>query len=59
MSGWVQFIDDDGVAVYHGTYTAYDGDHVAPHLLSTKDFQTYSIASQAGLSDLLATMRRA
>lgn len=44
----VRFIDDDGVAVYHGTYTAYDGDHVAPHLLSTRDFQTYRIGSQAG-----------
>jgi predicted GH43/DUF377 family glycosyl hydrolase len=44
----VRFVDDDGSAVYHGTYTAYDGDHIAPHLLTTNDFQTYRIEAHAG-----------
>jgi predicted GH43/DUF377 family glycosyl hydrolase len=44
----VRFVDDDGTVVYHGTYTAYDGDHITPHLLTTKDFHTYQLGAHAG-----------
>lgn len=44
----VRFVDDDGSALYYGTYTAYDGDHVAPHVLATKDFQEYRVGPLAG-----------
>jgi len=44
----VRFVDDDGTIVYHGTYTAFDGDHVAPHLLTTHDFQNYRVGPLAG-----------
>jgi len=44
----VQFTDGDATSVYHGTYTAYDGDRVAPHHLTTHDFQTYDMVPLAG-----------
>ncbi|WP_117209145.1 glycoside hydrolase family 130 protein [Allorhizocola rhizosphaerae] len=44
----VRFAGDDGAFLYHGTYTAYDSDHVAPHLLTTQDFRTYRIGPLAG-----------
>lgn len=34
--------------VYLGTYTAYDGDHVAPHLLRTRDFSTFDLRPLTG-----------
>ncbi len=39
---FVRFVDDDGTVTYYATYTAYDGAHVAPHLLSTSDFCTFN-----------------
>ncbi len=44
----VRFTEDDGSSRYHATYTAYDGSSVAPHLLSTTDFQTFSMRPQLG-----------
>jgi len=44
----VRFADDGGTVFYHGTYTAYDSDHVAPHLLTTQDFQTYRVGPLSG-----------
>ena len=34
--------------VYFGTYTAYDGDHVAPHLLRTHDFSSFELRPLTG-----------
>jgi len=44
----VRFTDDDGQVTYHGTYTAYDGDHIAPRLLTTTDFATFTSGQLAG-----------
>ncbi|MEV6970367.1 glycoside hydrolase family 130 protein [Hamadaea sp. NPDC051192] len=44
----VRFAEGDAPAIYHGTYTAYDGDHVTPHRLTTRDFQSYDIGPLAG-----------
>jgi predicted GH43/DUF377 family glycosyl hydrolase len=44
----VRFIDDDGGITYYGTYTAYDGEHIAPQLLATKDFATFEVGQLAG-----------
>jgi predicted GH43/DUF377 family glycosyl hydrolase len=44
----VRFYDDDGTSSYHGTYTAYDGAHIAPHLLTTQDFRRYQANQMAG-----------
>lgn len=44
----VRFVNDDGAVQYLGTYTAYDGDHVAPHVLTTSDFHTYHMGPLAG-----------
>ena len=34
----VRFVEDDGTVTYYGTYTAYDGYHVLPQLIETRDF---------------------
>jgi predicted GH43/DUF377 family glycosyl hydrolase len=44
----VRFIGDDGEVSYYGTYTAYDGDHIAPQLLKTTDFATFEVGQLAG-----------
>lgn len=44
----VRFAGDDATVTYLGTYTAYDGDHVAPHQLSTGDLQTYDLGPLSG-----------
>jgi len=44
----VRFVDDDGSTRYYATYTAYDGSTIAPHLLITKDFETFSMRPQVG-----------
>jgi predicted GH43/DUF377 family glycosyl hydrolase len=44
----VRFVDEDGSSRYYATYTAYDGFSVAPHLLSTTDFETFSMRPQLG-----------
>jgi len=45
---FVRFVDDDGAVVYYATYTAYDGSHVAPQLLSTEDFRTFRARQLSG-----------
>jgi predicted GH43/DUF377 family glycosyl hydrolase len=34
----VRFVDDDGTITYYGTCTAFDGYHVLPQLIETRDF---------------------
>jgi len=35
----VRFVEDDGAATYFGTYSAFNGQHVMPMLLETRDFR--------------------
>jgi predicted GH43/DUF377 family glycosyl hydrolase len=44
----VRFIEPDGAATYYATYTAYDGAHVASHLLATTDFRHFHVSPMAG-----------
>jgi predicted GH43/DUF377 family glycosyl hydrolase len=44
----VRFVDDDGSARYLGTYTAFDGVRIAPHLLRTEDFVTFEVGRLSG-----------
>jgi predicted GH43/DUF377 family glycosyl hydrolase len=37
-------------ATYYATYTAFDGSQVAPHLLATHDFRTFTISQLSGPS---------
>jgi predicted GH43/DUF377 family glycosyl hydrolase len=45
---FVRFVDDDGTQTYFATYTAYDGAHIAPHLLETGDFRTFRSTQMTG-----------
>jgi len=45
---FVRFVDEDGSASYQATYTAYDGEQVAPKMLETKDFRRFRISQLAG-----------
>ena len=45
---FVRFVTEDGSVTYYATYTAYDGSAIAPHLLRTDDFTTFSIRQQIG-----------
>jgi predicted GH43/DUF377 family glycosyl hydrolase len=42
------FRAQDGTTRYYATYTAYDGDHVAPKMLSTDDFVEFESFQQFG-----------
>lgn len=44
----VRFVDDDGTVSYLGTYTAFDGSHIAPQLLRTSDFRAFRVSQLAG-----------
>ena len=44
----VRFVGESGEATYYGTYTAYDGARVVPHLLQTVDFQAFTMAPMIG-----------
>jgi len=44
----VRFVDDDGAVIYYGTYTAYDGEHILPMLMETRDFRTINIHTLNG-----------
>jgi predicted GH43/DUF377 family glycosyl hydrolase len=44
----VRFTDKNGATGYLGTYTAFDGSHVAPQLLSTTDFRTFEMSQLSG-----------
>jgi predicted GH43/DUF377 family glycosyl hydrolase len=46
---FVRFTDDSD-ALYYATYTAFDGSQVAPHLLETRDFETFTISQLSGPS---------
>jgi predicted GH43/DUF377 family glycosyl hydrolase len=39
---------DAAEPVYYATYTAFDGSQVAPHLLETSDFRTFTISQLSG-----------
>jgi predicted GH43/DUF377 family glycosyl hydrolase len=45
---FVRFVSDDGSATYRATYTAFDGDHVAPQLIETSDFRRFRMSQLAG-----------
>lgn len=45
---FVCFVEDDGTTGYFAPYTAYDGVHVAPQLLSTVDFCTFTSSQLTG-----------
>jgi predicted GH43/DUF377 family glycosyl hydrolase len=44
----VRFVGEDGAETFYGTYTAFDGSRVAPHLLQTDDFQSFTMAPMIG-----------
>jgi predicted GH43/DUF377 family glycosyl hydrolase len=46
---FVRFVDHGAVS-YYATYTAYDGNHVAPQLLETVDFRTFRVRQLSGPS---------
>jgi predicted GH43/DUF377 family glycosyl hydrolase len=46
---FVRFTDGDN-PVYYATYTAYDGSQVAPQLLETSDFRTFTVSQLSGPS---------
>jgi predicted GH43/DUF377 family glycosyl hydrolase len=46
---FVRFADGDDV-IYYATYTAFDGSRVEPHLLQTRDFQTFTVSQLSGPS---------
>ena len=41
---------DGGNVTYYATYTAFDGSQVAPHLLQTTDFKTFTVSPLSGPS---------
>jgi predicted GH43/DUF377 family glycosyl hydrolase len=45
---FTRMVDDDGSVTYCATYTAFDGVGVAPHLIETQDFLTFSICQMSG-----------
>ena len=47
---FVRFVDDSGHIRYYATYTAFDGSRVAPRLLQTTDFRTFTVAELSGQS---------
>jgi predicted GH43/DUF377 family glycosyl hydrolase len=46
---FVRFTDGEE-ATYYATYTAFDGAQVAPQLLETRDFQTFTVSQLSGPS---------
>ncbi len=44
----VQFTQADGTIEYRGTYTAYDGQRIAPRLLTSPDLRYFRAQSMAG-----------
>lgn len=45
---FVRFTDVDGALGYRATYTAYDGHHIAPRLITTPDLRDFTIHRLAG-----------
>ncbi len=44
---FVRFVDDDH-EVYYATFTAFDGHQIAPHLLETVDFNSFTVTALSG-----------
>jgi predicted GH43/DUF377 family glycosyl hydrolase len=45
---FVRVVCDDGSATYRATYTAFDGDRIAPQLIETSDFRRFRMSQLAG-----------
>ncbi len=45
---FVRFVEDDGSAVYRATYTAFDGEQIAPKITETADFRSFRMSQLAG-----------
>lgn len=45
---FVRFVEEDGVATYFATYTAYNGHSILPQLLETSDFLSFQAHSLDG-----------
>lgn len=45
---FVQFVDDDGDALYYATYTAYNARNTLPMLLETRDFLKFKVLTLNG-----------
>lgn len=46
---FVRFIDDDGAACYRASYTAFNGETISQHMLSTTDFLSFEIGPVSGI----------
>ena len=45
---FTRFDEDDGSVTHYATYTAFDGSNIAPHLIRTDDFRTFSMRQLTG-----------
>lgn len=45
---FTRFVNEDGSGTYYGTYTAFDGSRVAPHLIRTDDFELFEMSQLVG-----------
>ena len=45
---FTRFVEDDGSVTHYATYTAFDGSSIAPHLIKTDDFRTFSMRQLTG-----------
>lgn len=45
---FVRFVDDDATVRHLATYTAFDGQHIAPQRIETADFRTFRVSPLAG-----------
>jgi predicted GH43/DUF377 family glycosyl hydrolase len=44
----VRFTAQDGTLDYRGTYTAFDGERISPHMIHTPDFRRFAMTPLAG-----------
>jgi len=44
----VPFREDTGDLTFYGTYTAFDGVHIAQHMMETRDFRTFAVSPGGG-----------
>jgi predicted GH43/DUF377 family glycosyl hydrolase len=45
---FVRVVEDDGTASYRATYTAFDGERIAPQMIETADFRRFRMSQLAG-----------
>ncbi|MDQ3500935.1 MAG: glycoside hydrolase family 130 protein [Actinomycetota bacterium] len=45
---FVRFVDTDGSVTFFATYTAFDGSHILPQLITTSDFVRFSVSTLHG-----------